>query len=114
MEKLAVVEPFLKGKKRNSVRRFLGVPPPQTKDSHKNEDAISMLQRMPDAQRVNTCRAIEDESNPETEREDEDIHAITAKLLFGVTERYQMVGSQNVGNSTSRRRTDLDLASPPR
>lgn len=165
MEKLAVMEPFLKGKKRNFVRKFLGIPPLQTKDSHENGGAISMLQRMRDAQRINACRAIEHESDPETEREDEDRHAITARLLFGITERGQMVGSrgmspgripspvsplggrplvekgcsedapvpkvpltlrastplvsecgchQNVGKGTSRRRTDSDLASPPR
>jgi hypothetical protein len=165
MEKLAIMEPFLKGKKRNSVRKSLGVPPLQTKVGHENEGAISMLQRMRDAQRVNACRAIEYESDPETEREDEDRHAITAELLFGITERSQMVGSQgmspgripspasppggrplfekgcsedppvpkvplavrastplvsecgshqNVGKGTSRRKTDPDLASPPR
>ncbi|KAH9980740.1 hypothetical protein BJV74DRAFT_85576 [Russula compacta] len=155
MEKLAIMEPFLKGKKRNSVRKFLGVPPVQTNDSHENEGVISILLRMRDAQRVNACRAIEHESDPETEREDEDRHAITAKLLFGITERSQSPGRipspvsppgghplvekgcsedgpvplalrtstplvserdshQNVGKGTSRRRTDSDLASPPR
>jgi len=94
LDKLAVMEPFLRGKLRDVVRRTLGVPPLQTKSGDGNEGAISILQRMRDAQRIKSCRVPERESDRETQSEDEEAHARTAKLLFGVSGRSQMADSQ--------------------
>lgn len=94
LDKLAVMEPFLRGKLRDVVRRTLGVPPLQTENGDGNGGAISILQRMRDAQRIESCRVLERESDRETQSEDEEAHARTAKLLFGVSGRSQMADSQ--------------------
>ena len=94
VDKLTVMEPFLRGKARDVVRHTLGISPLPTENDDGNGGAISILQRMRDAQRVNACRAIEHESDLETQSEDEDAHARTAKLLFGVSGRSQMAGCQ--------------------
>jgi hypothetical protein len=57
---------------------------------------------MRDAQRINACRAIEHESDSETQNEDEDTHARTAKLLFGVSGRNQMEDSQGISREQIR------------
>ena len=93
LDKLAVMEPFLTGKLRDVVRRTLGVPSLQTEDGDGN-GAISILQRMRDARRIKSCRVLERESDRETQSEDEEAHARTAKLLFGVSGRSQMTDSQ--------------------
>ena len=93
LDKLAVMEPFLTGKLRDIVRRTLGVPPLQTENGDGN-GAISILQRMRDAQRIKSCRVLERESDRETQSEDEEAHAKTAKLLFGVSGRSQTADSQ--------------------
>ncbi|KAF8466527.1 hypothetical protein DFH94DRAFT_639281, partial [Russula ochroleuca] len=84
VDKLAVMEPFLRGTARNIVRRILGVPPLPREKSDGNEGAVSILQRVRDRQRINACRAIvpDHESDRETESDDEDTHARTAKMLF--------------------------------
>jgi hypothetical protein len=46
------------------------------------------------------------ESDRETESEDDDIHARTAKLLFGVPGRSQMVGSQGISQGGIRRSSE--------
>ena len=94
LDKLAVMEPFLRGKVRDVVRRTLGVPPLQAENSDGNGGVISTLQRMHDAQRIKACRVLERESDRETQSEDEEAHARTAKLLFGVSGRSQMADSQ--------------------
>ena len=94
LDKLAVMEPFLRGKLRDVVRRTLGVPPLQAESGDGNGGAISILQRMRDAQRIESCRVLERESDRETQSEDEEAHARTAKLLFGVSGRSQMADSQ--------------------
>ena len=93
LDKLTVMEPYLRGAARDVARRALGIPP-FTDD--KVKDAISILERMRDRQRINACRGIvvEHESERETESEGEDTHARTAKLLFGIAERSQLVRSQ--------------------
>jgi len=103
LDKLAVMEPYLRGRVRDVIRRALGIPPLTDGNSDKNKGAVSILERMRDKQRINACRvtAAEHESDRETESEDEDTHARTAKLLFGVAARSQMVVSQG----TSHERT---------
>jgi hypothetical protein len=49
---------------------------------------------MRDAQRIKSCRVLERGSDQETQSEDEEAHARTAKLLFGVSGRSQMADSQ--------------------
>jgi hypothetical protein len=102
LDKFAVMEPFFSDTAREVVRHALGIPP-LPDGNGENKGAISILKRMRDRQRINACRATaaEQEGDRETESEDEDIHARTAKLLFGVAARSQMVGSQG----TSHERT---------
>jgi hypothetical protein len=97
-DKLATMEPFLKGKVRDVVRRTLGVPYLSPENGGENGSSISILQRMRDAQRINACRIIESESDPETQNGDEDAHARTAKLLFEVAERSQMAVSRGMSS----------------
>jgi hypothetical protein len=99
-DKLTVMEPYLRGTARDAARRALGIPPLRDGNSGKIKGAISILERMRDLQRINACRGIvaEHESGRETESEDEDTHARTAKLLFGVAARSQMVGSQGTSH----------------
>jgi hypothetical protein len=103
LDKLAVMEPYLRGTARDATRRALGIPPLPDGNSDKIKGAISILERSRDWQRINACRGIvvEHESERETESEGEDTHARTAKLLFGVAARSQMVDSQE----TSHERT---------
>ena len=103
LDKLAVMEPYLRGTVRGATRRALGLPTLADWDRDKIKGAISILERMRDRERINACRGIraEHESERETESEDEDTHARTAKLLFGVAARSQMVGYQG----TSHERT---------
>ena len=102
VDKLAVMEPFLRGTARDIVRRTLGVPPLPRENSDGNEGVVSILQRARDRQRINTCRAIvpDHESDRETESDDEDTHARTAKLLFGVG-KGQMVSQERTQSSKS-------------
>jgi hypothetical protein len=104
VDKLAVMEPFLRGTARNIVRRILGVPPLPREKSDGNEGAVSILQRVRDRQRINACRAIvpDHESDRETESDDEDTHARTAKMLFGVAGKSQMLGSQGISQERTR------------
>ena len=106
LNKLTVMEPYLRGTARDATRRALGIPP---LPADKIKDTISILERMRDRQCINACRRIvaEHESERETESEDEDTHARTAKLLFGVAAKSQLVGSQG----TSHERT-LSSQSP--
>lgn len=96
LDKLTVMEPYLRGTARDATRRALGIPPLLDGNSAKIKGAISVLERMRDWQRINACRGIvaEHDSERETESEDEDTHARTAKLLFGIAARSQMMGSQ--------------------
>jgi hypothetical protein len=103
LDKLAAMEPFLKGKGRDVVRRTLGFPPLPTKSGSGNGGSISILQRMHDAQRINACRTIGPESDPETQSGDEDAHARTAKLLFGISGRSQETGPQGTSLEQIRR-----------
>jgi hypothetical protein len=102
-DKLTVIEPYLRGIARDATRRALGIPPLPDGKNDKIKGAISVLGRMRDRQRINACRGIvaEYDSERETESEDEDTHARTAKLLFGIAARSQMLGSQE----TSHERT---------
>jgi hypothetical protein len=102
-DKLTVMEPYLRGTARDATRRALGIPPLLYGNSDKIKGAISVLGRMRDWQRINACRGIvaEHDSERETESEDEDTHARTAKLLFGIAAGSQMMGSQE----TSHERT---------
>ena len=95
-DKLTVMEPYLRGTARDAIRSALGIPPLLDGNSDKTKGAISILERMRDLQRINACRGIvvEHESEWETESEDEVTHARTAKLLFGVAARSQIVNSQ--------------------
>ena len=103
LDKLTIMEPYLRGTARDATRRALGIPPLPDGNSDKIKGAVSVLERMRDWQRINACRGIVDEhdSERETESEDEDTHARTAKLLFGIAPRSQMLGSQ----ATSHERT---------
>ena len=103
LDKLTVMEPYLRGIARDATRRALGLPPLPDGKNDTIKGAISILGRMHDRQRINACRGIvaEHDSERETESEDEDTHARTAKLLFGITARSQMLGSQE----TSHERT---------
>jgi hypothetical protein len=96
LDKLTTLEPFLRGKLRDAVRRTLGILPLPAENGDGSGGSISILQRMRDAQRINACRAIEHQSDLETQSEDEDAHARTAKLLFEVSERSQMAGFQGM------------------
>jgi hypothetical protein len=96
LDKLAAMEPFLRGKVRDVVRGTLGVPPLQTQNRDGNGGAISTLQRLRDAQRIKACRVLERESDRETQSEDEEAHARTAKLLFELSGRGQMADSQGM------------------
>jgi hypothetical protein len=102
-DKLTVMEPYLRGTARDTTRRALGIPPLPNGNYDKIKGAISILERTRDWQRINACRGIvaEHESERDTESEDEDTHARTAKLLFGVTVRSQLMVSQG----TSQERT---------
>ena len=104
VDKLAVMEPFLRGAVRDIVRRILGVPPLRSDNGGGNGGAVSILQRMRDGQRINACRATvtEHESDRETESEDEGTHAWTAKFLFGVAGRSQIEGSQGMSQERIR------------
>jgi len=94
LDKLAAMEPFLRGKVRDVVRRTLGIPPLQTENRDGNGGAISTLQRMRDAQRIKACRVLERENDRETQSEDEEAHARTAKLLFELSGRGPTADSQ--------------------
>ena len=104
VDKLAVMEPFLRGTARDIVRRTLRVPPLPRENIDGNEGAESILQRARDRQRIDACRATvsDHESDRETESDDEDIHARTAKLLFGVAGKSQVVGSQGISQERTR------------
>jgi hypothetical protein len=90
VEKLAIVEQFLTGHNtaRHAVRRVLGLAPLPPRDAGV-ERAVSMLQRIRDKQRIQVCRGGQSssvgESDQETERDDEDAHSRTARMLFGLT-----------------------------
>ena len=103
MDKLTVMEPYLRGAARDATRRALGIPPLPDGNGDKIKGAISILERMCDWHRINACRGIvgEHDSERETESEDEDMHARTAELLFGIAARSRMVGSRE----TSHERT---------
>lgn len=103
LDKLAAMEPFLKGKGRDVVRRTLGFPPLPANGGSGNGSSISILQRMHDAQRINACRTVGPESDLETQNEDEDAHARTAKLLFGISGRSQTAGPQGTSPEQIRR-----------
>ena len=105
LDKLAAMEPFLKGKERDVVRRTLEFPPLLAKSRSGNGGSISILQRMHDAQRINACRTIGPESDFETQSGDEDAHARTAKLLFGTSGGSQTAGPQ--GTSPERCKSPL-------
>ncbi|KAI0299686.1 hypothetical protein B0F90DRAFT_1727814 [Multifurca ochricompacta] len=95
-DKLAFVEPFLSGAARDIIRRALCLPPLPNKNSDGNERVTSMLQRMYDAQRIKACRAERSESDEETQGGDEDAHARTARMLFGVPGNSEAAESQGV------------------
>ena len=104
LDKLTIMEPYLRGTARDATRRALGIPPLPDGNSDKIKGAISILERMRDRQCISACRGnmARHGSERETESEDEeDTHAWTAKLLFGVAARSQMVGFQG----TSHERT---------
>lgn len=96
LEKLTIMEPYLRGTARDAARRALGILPLPNRNNDKIKGAISILERTRDRQHINACRGIvaEHESERETESEDEDTHATTAKLLFGVVARSQLATSQ--------------------
>jgi hypothetical protein len=104
MDKLTILDPFLRGKVRDAVRRTLGILPLPAESGDGSGGSISILQRMRDAQRINACRAIEPQSDLETQSEDEDAHARTAKLLFGVSERSQMASPEQIQRCGSPKR----------
>jgi hypothetical protein len=110
VDKLAVMEPFLRGTARDIVRRALGVPPLPSVNSDGSKGAVSILQRMHDRQRIDACRATvtDHESDRETESEVDDSHARTAKLLFGVPGR-SLVGSQGISQGRIRRSSESPL-----
>ena len=100
MDKLTVMEPYLRGTARDATRRALGIPPLPDGNGDKIKGAISILERMRDWQRINARRCIvaEHDSERETESEDEDTHARTAELLFGIAARSRMVGSRETSH----------------
>lgn len=100
LNKLSVMEPYLIGTARDSIRRALGLPPLPDRNTGKIKGTISILERMRDRKRINTCRGIaaEPESERESESEDEDTHARTARLLFGAAARSRMVNSQGISH----------------
>ncbi|KAN0128916.1 Beta-lactamase-like protein, partial [Lactarius tabidus] len=91
-EKLAVVEQYLTGPARDAARRALGLAPlPRESNNNNNnnngvERTVSILQRIRDKQRIQVCRrgaqSSVGESDQETESQDSDAHARTAKMLF--------------------------------
>jgi hypothetical protein len=93
-EKLAVVEQYLTGPARDAARRALGLAPlPRESNNNNNnnngvERTVSILQRIRDKQRIQVCRrgaqSSVGESDQETESQDSDAHARTAKMLFGL------------------------------
>jgi hypothetical protein len=111
VNKLAVMEPFLRGKTRDVVRRTLGLPPLPHVDGNGDERAVSVLKRIHDARCFRACHSSGGESEQETGSDDEDAHIRTAKALFGVAGMSQMAGSQGAsqewmqafGSSQSRR-----------
>jgi hypothetical protein len=114
LDKVTVMEPYLRGTARDATRRALGIPPLSNGNNDKIKGAISILERMRDWQRINACRGIvaEHESERETESEDEDTHARTAKLLFGVAARSQLVSSQGTSHErTPSSRSPRDMCS---
>jgi hypothetical protein len=94
IDKLAVIEPFLRDKTRDVVRRILGLPPLLYETCNGDERAVSAIQRIRDAQHIQACRSSGDESDQETGSDDDDAHMRTAKALFGITGRSQTVGPQ--------------------
>lgn len=114
LDKLTVMEPYLRGIARNATRHALGIPPLPDGKNDKIKGAISILGRMRDRQRINACRGIvaEHDSERETESEDEDTHARTAKLLFGIAARSQILGSQETSHErtpSSQSKRDMRL-----
>ncbi|KAH9954958.1 hypothetical protein BC827DRAFT_1272104 [Russula dissimulans] len=105
-DKLAAVEPLLSGTVRDVVRRTLGVPALSTENRKENDGAVSILQRVMDAQRIRACLAVAvaHESDLETtsDNEDEGAHARTARLLFGVRGKSQIVDSQGVSHDQTQ------------
>ena len=95
-DKLAVIEPFLRGTAHDVFRRTLGLPSLPPEKSSGDERAISILQRMRDAQRIQACRGSGGASDQETESEDEDAHMRTARMLFGIAGMSQVAGSPGV------------------
>lgn len=96
-EKLAVLEQFLTGTARHAVRRVLGLALLPRDGNNGTERTVSILQRIRDKQRIQACRGGHSsvgESDQETERDDEDAHSRTARMLFGFTGSSQMVESQ--------------------
>jgi len=72
LDKLAAMEPYLRGTVRDATRRALGLPPLANWDRDKIKGAISILEHTRDRERINACRGIgaEHESERETEGED--------------------------------------------
>ena len=103
LDKLAVMEPLLEGKGRDIVRRTLGFPPSPANGGSGDGSSISILRRMHDARRINACRTVGPESDLETQNEDEDTHARTANLLFGISGRSQTAGPQGMSPQQIRR-----------
>ncbi|KAI9448810.1 hypothetical protein BJY52DRAFT_1310396 [Lactarius psammicola] len=108
-EKLAILEQFLTGATRHAVRRMLGLAPLPRDENGGIQRAVSMLQRIRDKQRIQACRGGQSsvgESDQETESGDEEAHARTARLLFGLAGGSQMAesrcekGSQEEGPGT--------------
>jgi hypothetical protein len=94
IDKLAVIEPFLRGKTRDVVRRTLGLPPVPDENFNGDERAVSALKRIRDAQHIQAYRSSGGESDQETGSDDDDAHMRTAKALFGITGMSQIVGPQ--------------------
>ncbi|KAH9952257.1 hypothetical protein BGW80DRAFT_818337 [Lactifluus volemus] len=91
IDKLAVIEPFLRGKTRDVVRRTLGLPPVPDENFNGDERAVSALKRIRDAQHIQAYRSSGGESDQETGSDDDDAHMRTAKALFGITGMSQIV-----------------------
>ena len=106
-DKLAVVEPLLSGTARDVIRRTLGVPALTPENKNVCDGAVSILQRMMDAQRIRACLAVAvaHESDLETasDNEDEEAHARTARLLFGVRGKSQSQDQTQSSNSAPGR-----------
>jgi hypothetical protein len=112
-DKLAVMEPALRGTARDVVRRTLGMPPLPTENGAENECTVSILQRVRDAQRLTPYRATEPGSGMDTESGDDDAHAKTAEFLFGIAGRSQIAGSEGISQGQTQSPESPQDGCPP-